>query len=277
MRTLRIDTPFPARSAEEVWAALVDPSELSTWLGGRCSIEPFVGGAVVFDLPEEDLVATGEVRSFGPPHVLEHTFVDATAPDVVSVCTWSVTRSADGALLTFTQEGVTPSGAWAHVLSPAASLLSAATRVLLISFIGDEVPRALLEAGFEVWAKTGPNDDQWALGSLDGDIVRWANRTSPPPQVDVVHLDVSTLFDEYLDVAVALGASTYWFHSARTQPPEPHDDRGTWVPRDVSLAQRVATEARGLHYVDDVYLAAAARRVRDRGAPAAPNRRGQPR
>ena len=74
-----------------------------------------------------------------------------------------------------------------------------------------------------------------------------------------MHLDVGSLFDEYLDVAVDLGASVYWVHSGRTQPPLPHDNRGTWLPDDVSIIQRAAVEDRGLVYVDNVYIADAAR------------------
>ncbi len=76
-----------------------------------------------------------------------------------------------------------------------------------------------------------------------------------PNEIDLVHLDVSDAFSEYLDVARSLGAKTFWFHSARTRPPEPHDDRGCWLPAAQSMQQRAAAEALGIEYVDDRYIA----------------------
>jgi uncharacterized protein YndB with AHSA1/START domain len=284
MKTIHIEVPVDL-TAEAVWSAITDPAERRQWFGGEYDLDPTEGGAVRIDLPKDGVHARGVVRTYGPPHIVEHTFVDDAAPDVTSVCRWGVTRTATGSLLTFEQAGVADdridelSSTWSRLLgasSPAVagarvhdtldgatSLLRSARRVLLISYIGDEVPRALLDAGFEVSCKSGPGRDQWAVAHLDGDALVWESRTTPVSPVDVVHDDVGR-FDEHLEVAVELGASTYWFHSARTRPPIPHDNRGTWVPDDISIAQRAATEARGLAYVDEVYIADAARRINRR-------------
>lgn len=285
MKTIRIEVALDL-TAEKVWAALADPTERAQWFRGGYAIDPHEGGAVRIDLDDEGLHASGFVRSYGPPHVIEHTFVDDAAPDITSVCTWGVMRTAEGSMLSFTQAGVSVaqhdglSASWARVLgasSPdvagqrlhtslddATALLEKAQRVLLISYIGEEVPRALLTAGFDVSCKSGPGPDQWSVARMDGDLLAWESRTTPETPVDIVHHDVGSMFDEYLDIAVELGASTFWYHSARTRPPMPHDNRGTWVPDDVSIEQHAKTEARGLRYVDDVYIADAARALSSR-------------
>ncbi|MET0903663.1 MAG: SRPBCC domain-containing protein [Acidimicrobiales bacterium] len=279
MKTIRIDVAVP-KTAEKVWAAIADPDQRRAWFGGVYDIDPFEGGSVRVDLPEDGLHAEGILRAYGPPHMLEHTFVANSLPGIESVCRWSVTRTIDGSLLTFEQVGMSSAQhdqlapMWSRLLGAplpevsgqrlrtslqgASAVLRGARRVLLVSFIDEEVPRALLQAGLGVLVKSGPGPDQWSLARLDGDALVFDARTAPEP-VDIVHLDVDTLFDEYLDVAVRLGASVYWVHSARTRPPTPHDTRGTWLPDDVSIIQREAVEARGLIYIDDVYIADAAR------------------
>jgi uncharacterized protein YndB with AHSA1/START domain len=266
-----------------VWAAITDPVQRRAWFGGNYAIDPVEGGTVRIDLPEDGIHASGILRTYGAPHLLEHTFVEDGAPEVESVCRWGVTRTSAGSMISFEQAGVSPAQheqlapAWSRLLgasSPevsgqrvhtslddAVALLRQARRVLLVSFIGEEVPRALLQGGLDVLVKSGPGTDQWSLTRLDGDALAFEPRTAPATPVDIVHLDVASLFDEYLDVAVNLGASVYWVHSARTQPPLPHDNRGTWIPDDVSIIQRAAAEERGLSYVDSVYIADAARAI----------------
>jgi uncharacterized protein YndB with AHSA1/START domain len=267
--------------AEKVWAAITDPEQRRSWFGGSYDIDPVEGGTVRIDLPDDGVHASGTLRVYGAPHVLEHTFIEDGAPDIESLCRWGVTRTSEGSLITFEQAGVSPAQhdhlapTWSRLLgAPSASvsgrrvptsledaidLLRRASRVLLVSFIGEEVPRALVDAGLEVIVKSGPGRDQWSVAHLDGDALEFSPRTTPISPVDIVHLDVAGLFDEYLDVAVDLGASLYWVHSARTQPPLPHDDRGTWLPDDVSISQRASATGRGLAYIDDVYIVDAAK------------------
>ena len=89
--------------------------------------------------------------------------------------------------------------------------------------------------------------------------------TTPLPQapdkVDLVHLDIGHAFDDYVDLAARLGAATVWYHSARTRPPQPADNRGTWVPAAQSARQREVVEAAGMTYVDDHYIADVARQI----------------
>jgi uncharacterized protein YndB with AHSA1/START domain len=272
-------------SAERLWQALVAPDELSAWLGGACSIDARVGGRIRFDVPSERVHASGAVRLVAAPQpdhsvaVLEHTFVDDADAGVTSVCRWAVHRSQTGCELAFTHDGFGEADRarleawWAKGLATsversdvtrpttslarATALLRDARRIVLVSFIGSEVPDALLEAGFDVFAKVGPQPDAWAHCRRAG--VEFSfDRCATPNDIDLVHLDVPA-FDEYLEVARALGAKTLWFHSARTCPPEPHDDRGCWLPASQSARQRDAALAAGLEYVDDRYIADVAR------------------
>jgi uncharacterized protein YndB with AHSA1/START domain len=164
-------------SQDELWAAIIDPARLSEWLGGACSIEPWVGGAVRFDLPADGVSATGEVRQFEPPRpdrrvaLVSHTWVDG---GVTSVCTWSVVRPDEGGgcELHFVHDGVGESdgddaaAAWRARLgldgqretpmADAFAILDATRTVLLVSYIGPEVPTTLADAGFDVVVRSGP-------------------------------------------------------------------------------------------------------------------------
>jgi hypothetical protein len=241
---VRIDLHFDC-TKETLWETITDPERLSAWLGGPCRIEPHVGGEVRFDLRGDGVDASGVVRSADPiagmrVAMLRHTFVDARDPDVVSECAWAVidaeSPAGSGCDLHFTHDGFGELGPvgfasqWGTRLEAgvgatrivrqattdehAASCLRDAKTVLLVSFIGPEVPNALLAAGFEVIAKTGPGVEDWARGP-----------------------------------------------GTRTRPPEPHDNRGCWVPAAQSEKQRRATEARGIRYIDDHYLPDVVRRL----------------
>ena len=258
-------------SQSALWHAITDSGELSTWLGGAAHIEPRVGGSVRLRLPELTTEVTGIVRICDPPRpgydvaLLEHTFVMGM-PAVASICRWLVRSTSTGSELVFTQDSAGPAdGRFATVLTRgiaerktrtdvARGLLAAARTVLLVSFIGPEVPTTLSRTGFDLIAKTGPEPDAWASCVLCEGVLRF-DPCSAPKWIDLLHLDVGEAFDEYLEVAQRLAAKTFWFHSARTQPPAPHDDRGCWLPQPQSDRQRRAVEAAGLAYVDDVYIA----------------------
>jgi len=286
---IRVEEHFD-RSQADLWAAITDADRLSRWLGGRCSIEARVGGEVQFELPDDGITARGAVRSFDPPRpgfrvaLVEHTFVDDAAPAVTSVCRWAVIENRDGGCdLHFTHDGFGEADrdklttAWPRRLGTPAEapdvdrqrtptpapdeVLASARRILLVSFIGPEVPVTLASSGFDVVARTGPAPDDWASClAVDGELV-----TTPlaqaPDQVDLVHLDVGHAFEEHVDLAASLGATVVWYHSARTLPPQPADNRGTWLPAAQSARQRQIVEAAGMAYVDDVYIADVARQI----------------
>ncbi len=282
MKTIRVDVAVPM-TAEKVWAAITDPEQRREWFGGNYEIDPVEGGIVRIDLPDDGVHASGILRTYGAPHVLEHTFVEDSAPEVESVCRWGVTRTSEGSMITFEQAGVSPaqhdqlaptwsrllgasspeiSGRRVHTsLDEATALLRRAHRVLLVSYIGEEVPRALLQAGLDVLVKSGPGTDQWAIAQLDGDALAFDQRTTPvTPSTSCTSTSAvsstSTSTSPSSSARPCTGSTP-----ARTQPPLPHDNRGTWIPDDVSINQRAAVEDRGLAYVDNVYIADAAKAI----------------
>jgi uncharacterized protein YndB with AHSA1/START domain len=286
---VRVEEHFD-RPQAELWAAITDDDRLSCWLGGSCSIESRVGGDVRFELPDDGITAHGTVRSFDPPRpgfrvaLVEHTFVDDTAPDVTSVCRWAVIENPEGGCdLHFTHDGFGEADrdklaiAWPRRLGtqaapfhaggqagstpPPAEVLASARRILLVSFIGPEVPVTLASAGFDVVAKTGPAPDDWASCRAVGDELVTTPLSRPPDHVDLVHLDIGHSFEDYVDLAARLGATAVWYHSARTRPPQPADNRGTWVPTSQSARQRQIVEASGMTYIDAPYIADVARQI----------------
>src|SRR3954469_14398396 len=142
---VRIDVEL-ASSQEAVWGLITDSERLAAWLGGRVEIEPFVGGTVWFELPDDGVVASGVVRDVAPPTagmavaLLAHTFVDARWPEAASECRWIVVDRGDGTSeLHFIHDGFgeVPGAAWAPRLvgrtpiDEAVALLHGASTVLL--------------------------------------------------------------------------------------------------------------------------------------------------
>ena len=277
---IRIDEHFE-QSQQEVWAALTDPERLSDWLGGPSSIEPTVGGAVRLTMADDGVEAHGVVRACDPPRPgfavahLEHTFVDDARPDQPSVCVWSVVRDEHrpdtgcDLHLVMDDPAAGPTIADRLTAPPATPIddaltaLREAQSVLLVDWIGPELPSLISRRVPEVYGKIGPKDDDWARiePTADDEQGFRAIRGPCPDHVNLLHLDWTLGFDEFADEAVRLGASTFWYHSARTRPPAPADHRGCWVPRRQSAAQRARIEASGLSYIDDHYLADVAERL----------------
>lgn len=274
-------------SKDELWETISDPGELSAWLGGRCTLEPREGGAIRFELPDDGIVAGGLIRQWKPPsHAralagFEHTFVDEARPQASWVCGWWLIPTHGGCDLRFTLEGVDGAGTsplaapWARLgatLSAAGDerrttsadealvLLRAAKDILLISWVSKDIPRVLVEAGFSVVAKNGPEPDHWDRAELrGGDVV--FTRVDPPAHADLLHLDWTIGFHEYLALARSIGVRTFWYHSSRTKPPAPADVAGCWLPARKSARLREAVEAAGMRYIDDHYVADVARRL----------------
>jgi hypothetical protein len=278
-------------SKEELWDSITDADELSAWLGGNCVIDPDVGGLVRFELPDAGLVATGVVRDWSPPvssrsvAAIEHTLVDEAQSNVTWVCNWVLSASGSGCDLRFSLEGVDESdrarlaapwrrlglSASAHGSAPkrrtttvdeALSLLRLARRVLLISWVTEDIPRSLVEAGFSVISKNGPEPDNYGRAEIREGAVEFT-RVEPPTRADLVHLDWTSGFEEYLGQARRLGARTFWYHSAKTKAPAPADVRGCWVSDAKSARLRAAVEAEGITYLDDHYIVNIARGLLD--------------
>jgi hypothetical protein len=266
-------------SQQELWDAITEGEQLSAWFGGTCRIEPRVGGEVRFDLGDDGVVATGEVRAISGPRPgmgvahLEHTVVDARRPELTSVCAWSVVKLRDDAAATdagchlyFTMDGVGELGggaladAWptrraATPFDDARAALASAQSVLLVDWLGPETPRTISRLVPVTYGKVGPADDDWALVEpQDGGDGFRTTRCPRPDHADLLHLDWTLGFDEFVGVAAELGVKTFWYHSGRTRPPAPADDRGVWVPARQSARQRATVEALGMTYIDDHHL-----------------------
>lgn len=273
-------------SQQELWDAITDATQLMAWFGGTCTIESRVGGAVRFDIPDDGVVATGLVRAVRPPQPgltvahLEHTFIDATRPDFTSVCTWSVVKQREDAQTTepgcdlyFTMDGVGevgatsladlwPSTADATTFDDATAAFAAAQSVMLVDWINPETPGTIARLAPATYAKVGPADDDWAqIEPDDSDDGFRATKCPKPTQVDLLHLDWTLGFDEFVDVAAALGVKTFWYHSGRTRPPAPADSHGVWLPARQSQRQRARVEALGMTYIDDHFILDAAAAV----------------
>lgn len=254
-----------ACSKEELWATITDPDELRAWLGADCAIEPRVGGRVQLTFPDDGLAGSGVVRQWKPPAPayslagFTHTFVDAADPDRLHDCAWWIIPTSDGCDLRFTLQAV--DGPNTTPVEVAEELLRSAKEILLVDWVTKDIPRTLLEAGFSVVAKNGPEPDDYGQASLvDGDVA--FTPTAIPTHADLLHLDWTIDFDEYLELATQIGVHTFWYHSATTQPPAPADVSGCWVPSRKSARLRAAVEAAGMHYVDDRYIVDVARRIR---------------
>ena len=263
-----------ARSQQELWSMLADDAELSAWLGGACHIDPFVDGRVSFDLPDDGVSAAGVVRAYVPPcdeltvaHI-EHTFIDRDAPELAAVCRWSIVRLDAGCDLHLIMDGAgaLTLGRFRAVTDrltedePAAvtdeqdarAALQAAETVLLVDWVGDETPSTLVRVAPVVFGKIGPRSDDWARLFPSDDPPGYRVERGPRPErVDLLHLDWTLGFDEFLAEAVDLGAKTFWYHSSRTRPPAPADKRGCWLPPRTSARLRAAVETAGITYIDD--------------------------
>jgi uncharacterized protein YndB with AHSA1/START domain len=266
-------------SQQELWDAITDGAQLSAWFGGTCTIDAREGGNIRFDIPADGVVASGVVRAFKPPQAgmavahLEHTFVDNNRPDFTSVCAWAVVKRNDdspstepGCDLYFTMDGVGevgtsslvdvwPTESAATSADDARAALASAQSVLLVDWIGPATPRTIARLAPVTYGKIGPAEDDWALvePSDEGDGFR-ATRGPKPQHADLLHLDWTLGFDEFVAVAVELGVKTFWYHSGRTRPPAPADNRGVWVPSRQSARQRATVEALGMTYIDDHYI-----------------------
>jgi hypothetical protein len=276
-------------SQAELWDAITDGRQLSAWFGGSCAIDPRIGGDVRFDLPDDGVVATGVVRACKPPQEgmtvahLEHTFVDNTRPELTAVCVWSVVRTDQGCDLYFTMDGAGEAGSsrmsdvWSRIADTptdtdadadtssttddvALAAFTSAHTVLLVDWVLDEIPATIAATAPLVYGKVGPGADDWALVEPDGDGYR-TTRVLRPDHVDLLHLDWTLGFDEFVTVARELGAKTFWYHSARTRPPIPASNRGCWVPAQQSARQRRIIEEAGMTYIDNHYIVEIARRV----------------
>ena len=143
-----------------------------------------------------------------------------------------------------------------------ASRILAQTRsVLVIDWPSRDVPAALAAAGFEVAVKGGPGPTDYTVWEItDGEVAtRPLGRALEHADLVYCHRPFSEL-PSIIAMAQGLGASALWRQSGLTSTGAKAPD-GCWMPPGESQQGRELTAAAGLNYIDDVYIAGAARTV----------------
>lgn len=140
-----------------------------------------------------------------------------------------------------------------------AAVLAGATTILLVDWPTRDVPDALARAGLEVVVHGGPGPEDWfAYDVVEGEVVE--RRTGRPPE----HADLVYTYrpldelPEIVDLARSVGAGAIWVHSGLTADGDPYP-AGCWLAEEDAAAARGVVEGAGLVYVDQPYIADAAR------------------
>ena len=144
-------------------------------------------------------------------------------------------------------------------LEAAARVLADARSVLVIDWPSRDVPASLAFAGYTVFVKGGPGPADYAAWELDGGepVPRQLDRE--PESVDLVYCPRP--FGELpgiVALAGRLGARALWWQTGLASGGG-KDPSGCWVPPEESRQARELAAAAGLAYIDDVYIADAAR------------------
>jgi hypothetical protein len=141
----------------------------------------------------------------------------------------------------------------------ARGILARASSILLIDWPSRDVPTTLAAAGFAVTVQGGPEPaDYTAWEVRDGEVVTF-HIGGAPDHVDLVywHRPFSEL-PSIIAVAQRLGATTIWRQTGLTSAGAKAPD-GCWVSPGESEQARDLAAGAGLGYIDDVYIADAAR------------------
>jgi predicted CoA-binding protein len=147
-------------------------------------------------------------------------------------------------------------------MTEAEQILSATNIVLIVDWPSRDVPDSLTRSGFTVIVKGGPEPDRYSAQELsEGEVVvRPLGR--PPERADLVyaHRPFAEL-PGIVTLALALGAGAVWRQSGLAGL-DVRDPRGCWLPEAESLEGRKLVESAAMRYVDDTYIADAARQLR---------------
>ena len=154
----------------------------------------------------------------------------------------------------------TPSAAGAlAALEAAARILAEARSVLVIDWPSRDVPASLALAGYIVFVNGGPGQADYAAWELDGGEPMSRPLGREPESVDLVYCHRP--FGELpgiIALARRLGARALWWQTGLTSGGG-KDPAGCWAPPEESRQARELAGAAGLAYVDQVYIADAAR------------------
>jgi len=144
-------------------------------------------------------------------------------------------------------------------LETAARVLAETRSVLVIDWPSRDVPASLAFAGFTVFVKGGPGPADYAAWELDSGEPVSRQLGREPDRVDLVYCHRP--FGELpgiVAMARRLGARAFWWQTGLTNGAG-KDPSGCWVPPEESRQARELAAAAGLAYIDDVYIADAAR------------------
>ena len=146
----------------------------------------------------------------------------------------------------------------------ATRMLAAARSVLLVDWPSSAIPDTLTKAGYTVFAKAGPEPDNFSVRELRDGEIEVRRLGGRPERVDLVyvHRPLAEL-PGIVAMATALGATAVWYQSGLAGDGT-KDPTGCWLPPDAAREARGIVESAGLRYVDDVYLADAVRRSQER-------------
>ena len=143
----------------------------------------------------------------------------------------------------------------------ASSILAGCRSVLVIDWPSRDVPATLAGAGLTVTVKGGPGPTDYTVWEVaDGEpVTRQLGRA--PDHADLVycHRPFAEL-PSIIALAQRLGATAVWRQTGLTSTGAKAPD-GCWMPPGESQQGRELTAAAGLNYIDDVYIAGAARTV----------------
>jgi hypothetical protein len=143
-----------------------------------------------------------------------------------------------------------------------ASRILAQTRsILVIDWPSRDVPAALAAAGFEVTVKGGPGPTDYTVWEVtDGEVVtRPLGRALEHADLVYCHRPFSEL-PSIIAMAQGLGARAVWRQSGLTSTGAKAPD-GCWTPPGESQQGRELAAAAALAYIDDTYIAGAARAI----------------
>jgi predicted CoA-binding protein len=147
-------------------------------------------------------------------------------------------------------------------LTDAMQILTATNSVLIVDWPSKDVPDTLVRSGFTVLVKGGPEPDRYSAHELIDSEVVARQIGGPPAPVDLVYSHRP--FDELpgiVALAQKFGARSVWCQSGLADAGV-KDPRGCWVPEPESLEARKIVESAGMSYIDDTYIADAARQLR---------------
>lgn len=146
--------------------------------------------------------------------------------------------------------------------SEAERILQAAGTILVVDWPNRDVPETLAKARYAVIVSGGPEPDNYSAYEFRDDEVAVRHIGYPPERVDLVYFHrPPPELPRILAVARAFRATAMWYQSGLASDGT-RDPTGCWVPPDESRHMRLTVESVGLGYVDDVYIADVARRIR---------------